>query len=368
MVTRYYNCRLIKPYFVEKGELWVENGRFITPQNSCDEEIDLQGLLVAPGYIDIQLNGAYGHDFTQDPNSIPYVAKKITETGVTSFCPTIVSSRRDVYENLPNISSLSNGEFSAHILGYHLEGPFLNASYCGAHDPSVITSAWGDKSLISLYLNIPSISMVTLAPEVDGAYEIINHLNQAGVQVSLGHTEADLKCYQRSVELGAKAVTHLFNAMKPFYHRHPGIIGGVLAEKQIYYSLILDDWHLDPAAVLLAWNTNPEGLFLVSDAMAGMGLDDGDYLLGGKEVTVLAHKAVLSGTDTLAGSVASLDECVRKLHCITTCSISQAIATVTLKPASLLGLYPQKGSLEVGADADFIVLDDDLHVKETFLS
>jgi N-acetylglucosamine-6-phosphate deacetylase len=368
MLTRFHNCRLITPESVIVKDLWVEDGKFVNAKIDPDVEIDLQGMYVAPGYIDLQINGGYGYDFTTDPQSIETVAKKITEKGVTSFCPTIISSPSQHYQKLPEVNAIDEREQSAHILGYHLEGPFINAEYAGAHERVNIQSFPHNSDNHVLCPCLSSTRIITVAPEIKGAVDWIDHLSTQGVVVAMGHTGANEKEYIDAVKAGARMVTHLFNAMEPFHHRHPGIIGALFTRRDSFFSMIVDGVHVHPTAVKLAWEMHSKGMILVSDAMAGMGLADGEYYLGGQHVSVVDGKAVVSGTETLAGSIVSLDQCIRNLINITSCTLPEAINTVTITPASLLGLYPQKGSLQAGADADFVVLDEGLNVQKTCVS
>lgn len=369
-ITRFFNGRVVKNHKLEEGEIWVVDGKITPPQTIADEEIDVKGEIIAPGYIDLQINGGFGVDFSLEPERIEEVAAHLPKYGVTSFVPTIVSSHQNQYKKIlssltPKVMTTNRG---AHILGMHLEGPILNPKRCGAHDSSLFCSLEDCCSPNEFYGNLTGVKIITLAPEVEGAYEAIEHLRDLGIVVAVGHSTASLQEFEEATEKGVCLVTHLFNGMDPLHHRNPGIIGAVLSNRNLPYSVIADGHHIHPKILKLAWHAHPEGMILISDANAACGLTPGEYLLGMKEIEVNEHKrAVLKGTNVLAGSVLSLDEAVRNLRRFVDCSIVQAIEAATLKPAQVLGIEKIKGTLEEGADADIIILNDHLIVQECYL-
>ncbi len=336
--------RVLRKGELRDEELLVREGKIVAAIPQVDQLIEANGLIVAPGYIDLQVNGAYGRDFTHDSDALETVAKMLPRHGVTSFLPTIVSSTPEEYRQ---ILKYLNWPF-----GIHLEGPFLNPKYAGAHAVEKLQKA-------GKYENLENVKMVTLAPEVAGA--MIPQLLEKGIIVSAGHSDAT---YEQLINSGVSCITHLFNAMRPFQQREPGIIGAALAKPGLPYSIIADGLHLHPAVVKMAWQANPDGLFLVSDCMAGLGLAPGTYYLGKRAVTVTSNGAYID--DTLAGSIVGLDQAVRNLYAWTSCTIPQALEAASLKPAKLLGLAGKKGSLDVGADADFLLLDEGLNVQATY--
>lgn len=321
------------------------------------------GLTAAPGFIELQLNGIGGHDFTSDPASMWAAGPAVARHGVTAFLPTIVTSPRGTVDSALDAwrrGSVSDGQPVS--LGLHVEGPYLAAARAGAHDRSLLRPPEPDE--ITGWIAAGGLRIVTLAPEVPWALEAISRLAAAGVVVSIGHTDADGATTQRAVDAGARYATHLFNAMSPLAHRAPGAPGVLLADERVTLGLILDGHHLDPIVTSLVARLAPGRLSLVSDAIAALGLPDGTHRLGGMEVEVRDGAARLAD-GTLAGSVAGLDACVRELARVTG-SPAAAIEAVTATPARLLG-EADRGHLRPGARADLVLLDADLAVRRTIV-
>ncbi len=324
--------------------------------------IDGRGLSAAPGFIELQLNGIDGLDFTSDPGSIARVGAALARYGVTAFLPTIVTSPRGTVEQaIEAVRGVARaGEPVA--LGLHVEGPYLSAIRAGAHDPALLRDP--DPAEIAGWLASGALRIVTLASERDGAIEAIEQLVAAGVVVSIGHTDADAPTTTRAIQAGATYATHLFGAMSPFHHRAPGAAGALLADDRVTLGLILDGHHLDPMVVGLVARLAPGRVSLVTDAIAALGVGDGDHRLGDRAVEVRDGAARLPD-GTLAGSVVGLDACVRAYASISG-SARAAIAAVTETPARLLG-DGERGRLEVGARADLVLLDEGLGVRMTIV-
>ncbi|MCE5317273.1 MAG: N-acetylglucosamine-6-phosphate deacetylase [Parachlamydia sp.] len=358
---RFRGGKLLRKGSLVEEDLWIQGPQIIEPAEHCDDEVDVQGLIIAPGYIDLQINGGYGRDFSTDSDALETICSALPRHGVTSFLPTIISSTPEEYQRLlpPLMQQMEKPPKGAIPLGLHLEGPFLHPDFAGAHPKEKLTSVHNS------YGSLDWVRMITLAPELKQAHDYILMLKEKGIVASAGHTGATYHEAKQAIEAGIYAVTHLFNGMAPFHHREPGLIGAALTHPGLAFSLILDGIHVHPAAVNMAWRANPEGLFLVSDAMAALGLDDGTYRLGSRTVTVKGNIVTLRGTHTLAGSVLGLDQAVRNLRAWTGCSIAEALEAASLKPAKLLGLT-QKGRLDIGADADLVILDRDLFVQSTY--
>ncbi len=370
LVKRFYHAYLLRDHQIQEGELWISNGKIIPPRNKADLEIDLQYALVAPGYIDLQINGGFGCDFSRDPSRIDEVAKQLPKYGVTAFLPTVISSTPDQYRSiLPQLQPRSYQNKGAEILGIHLEGPYFSFNYSGCHDKrNIISSIDENSSLEKIYGNLQGVKMVTLAPEIQGALDVIKTLKAQGIVVAAGHSAASFEQMQRGIEAGVQLITHLFNAMPSFHHRNPSIIGSALLEPYLPYSLIADGVHLSPQTISLCWRCNPEGLILISDSIEALGLSNGKYKLGTMAIEVDDGRVYLAGTQTIAGSTLRLDQAVRYLLSTTQCSVVQALEAASLKPAQLIRAYPSKGTLDVGADADFVVLTDDLFVKMVYIA
>lgn len=387
-IVRFTNCQVLRGGKLVKEDLWVRGGRIVDPRPLFygeklreTEVVDCQDGIVAPGFIDVQINGAFGYDFSSSPDtvaeSLRQVAKRLLECGVTSFCPTIVTSSPETYHALlPQIERTEGGKGGAAIVGVHLEGPFISREKKGAHSEEHIWSGervqWQD--IEECYGDLSNASIITVAPERNGLDDctMIHHLCEKQIIVSLGHSTANLSEAKRAVDCGARFITHLFNAMLPFHHRDPGLVGLLTTRKNTFYGIIADGVHTDMAAVHLAYHSHPQGLVLVSDAMAAAGLGVGRHNLGPVSVDVTQVDDHLQATladnpETLAGSAAMLDFCVQWFWKASQCSEAQALETASAHPAKLLNLH-QKGSLDFDMDADIVVLDKDLKVCQTFIA
>jgi N-acetylglucosamine-6-phosphate deacetylase len=329
---------------------------------------DANGQTLVPGFIDLQINGAFGMDFTTDPRSIWQVGERLTRFGVTSFLPTIVSSPPEITLNAQAClhEGPPDGYHGARAIGLHLEGPYINSEKPGAHNPAYLClpqpevyDHWSPASFVRL---------VTLAPELPGAISTIQILVKHGVVVSAGHSQASLDQSQDGFEAGIRYGTHLFNAMPPFDHRRPGLVGALLADQRLTAGLIVDGIHLHPMTVKLVWQfLGPQRTNLVTDAMAALGMPPGEYLLGERTVYVDASSARLTN-GLLAGSLLSLDQALRNLVNFTDCSLEEALPSITQVPARLLGLDSSLGNLVVGAKADLVLLTSDMYVSDVWLN
>ena len=368
-VCCYINGQVLRDHQWVEEPLWVQEGKIIEPQDKAEHTIDVEGMLIAPGYIDLQINGAFGVDFSSDPNRVHEAAKQLPQFGVTAFCPTVVTSSREIYPSIinalePTAGSAKNG---AAILGSHLEGPFFSPSQVGAHRAELIAKK-GEEDPESVFGSLKSVKLVTMAPEIPEALSMIPFFNQNDVIVSVGHSQASCEEVTQAQASGAKMVTHLFNAMTPFHHRAPGIVGAVLGDRTLNFSLIADGIHVHPSTVRAAWNSHSKGLILVTDAMAALGLPKGKHKLGEMTIEVRDDAAYVDNSNTLAGSMLGMDQAVRNLKQFTGCSNVEAIEAATLHPADLLGIEKSKGSLNIGCDADFLLLNSDLIVQACYLA
>ncbi|KAK3838797.1 MAG: hypothetical protein J3R72DRAFT_370445 [Linnemannia gamsii] len=403
-VIKITNCRVLRDgKIVDKDAIWIQDGKIIDPHKFFwyqkrlpDEVLDAEGLLVSPGFIETQINGAFGVDFSVPSDQDTYerdltkVSRGLLKYGTTSYCPTIVSSSAAVYHKVlpflkPRPGSSDSG---ASILGAHVEGPFINEARVGAHERKVLQASASNgyhdfKSVYGLEGATPeeqrklndedlhSVKIITCAPELDGVMESIPDLVKAGITVSIGHSMANTSEAEKAVLQGATFITHLFNAMPQFHHRDPGVIGLLGSRLDLlrpYYGLICDGIHVHPNSVKIAYDSHPEGVILITDAMSAMGLSPGNYRLGNMNVSKEVDRVVVEGTNVLAGSVITLDACMRNFIQFTSCSLVEALEAVTLHPAVLLGIQERKGVIKPGADADLVFLSDDLHVKRVFVA
>ncbi|XP_012250519.2 N-acetylglucosamine-6-phosphate deacetylase [Athalia rosae] len=386
LLKQFYNCQILRNGHIIKEDLWVRDGRFVNPEKIFYDEkiqpgikIDCCGMLISPGFIELQINGGYGVDFSYDIDTvqagISKVAVGLLSSGVTSFCPTLVTSPSETYKKvLPQIVKKSGGAHGATVLGVHVEGPFINPLKKGAHPENCIkTLDEGFQSLLNMYGSLDNICYLTLAPELVNSSSVIKGLCEKNIKVSVGHSIANLCQGEQAVKDGVTFITHLFNAMLPFHHRDPGLVG-LLTSKQIpqgrivHYGIIADGVHTHPAALRIAHRTHPEGLVLVTDAISAMGLEEGIHQLGQLEIEVRSGRAYIAGTNTLCGSIAEMATCIRFFKKATGCSTVHALEAATLHPARAIGIESVKGVLNFGADADFVLLNSDLEVISTWIA
>jgi N-acetylglucosamine-6-phosphate deacetylase len=329
--------------------------------------IDGQGLILAPGFIDLQINGACGYDFTDDPSSIWPVGTHLPRYGVTAFLPTIITSPLEKISAAQRVVSKSTtAKYRGAIpLGLHIEGPFLNPKKKGAHNPDYLRSP--DLSAIQDWSPTSGVRLVTLAPELPGALDLVAELSEKNVAVSAGHSTATYEEALAGFDAGIRYGTHLFNAMPSLHHRQPGLTVALLTDPRPSAGMIVDGIHAHPAVVDLAWqllgNTR---LTLVTDAMAALGMPPGKHILGDFDVIVDQTSARLAD-GTLAGSVLSLDTALQNLIAFTGCSLEEALPTVTTTPARLLGLANSRGQIAPGYTADLVLLTPELNVHTTIV-
>jgi N-acetylglucosamine-6-phosphate deacetylase len=327
--------------------------------------IDAAGLLLVPGFIDLQCNGAFGHDFTADPAAIWPVSARLARFGVTAYLPTVISSPLENIDHARHVllHERPSGYQGAEPLGLHIEGPFLNPQKKGAHNPAYIQPP--DLAHVAGWSPEIGVRLVTLAPEMPGAIPVIKALAARGILVSAGHSMATYDEALAGIAAGIRYGTHLFNAMTPIGHRQPGLAMALLTSPEVVTGLIADGLHVHPALIKLIWAAKGStGLNLVSDAMAALGMPPGKYVLNDLEVTVSKTASRLAG-GTLAGSILPLDQALRNLIAYTGCSLPKALATVTTTPARLLGIDHERGRIALGQIADLLLLTPDLQVHTT---
>lgn len=334
------------------------------PRRGGLPEATLDAPIIAPGLIDLQVNGGFGVEVGSDPVAIRTLATRLPATGVTAFLPTLISSPAAAYSPAAAAFEAARDGEGATPLGLHLEGPFLSVKRPGAHREDVIAA--GDDRLFRDLLVTPGLRLMTVAPETSDALARIRRLREGGVTVSLGHTEATYDEFVAGVDAGATMATHLYNAMSAFGHRSPGAIGAALTDDRVTVGLIADGVHAHPTAVKLAWQAKGiDGLSLVSDMMTAAGMAPGSFALGGRPVTVDADSARLSD-GTLAGSILTLDQAVRNVVAWTGASAAAALRMASEVPARVLELR-DRGRIAPGFAADLTLFDQDLEVMMTIV-
>lgn len=329
-------------------------------------EFDSSCYLI-PGMIDLHVHGANGKDVMDaDPGSLTVISEALAREGVTGFLATTMTAENQHLENaLATVAEYKQAEAGASILGVHLEGPFISREKMGAQNAKY--AQLPNVDLIKSWQKIAdqSIKLVTLAPELPGAIELIKALKSMNITVSVGHTNATYEETCHAIAAGCTQATHLFNAMSGIHQRKPGATCALLLASDTYAELIADGLHLSPAIVKLAYQMKTKlRVLLVSDAMRAKCMGDGCYDLGGQDVHVKSGKATLAD-GTLAGSTLHLPQAVKNMVEYTGCSLIDAVQMATLNPAQALGIAQRKGSIAVGKDADLVILDSDLYVLQT---
>jgi N-acetylglucosamine-6-phosphate deacetylase len=329
--------------------------------------LDAHGAIVAPGFIDLQFNGGFGRDFTAEPASIWDVAALYPRFGVTAFLPTIITSPlATIAAGQRVVTQVPAGFRGSQPLGLHVEGPFLNPKKKGAHNPAHLrlpnldaVADWSPES---------GVRLVTLAPELPGALDVVEALAGRGVIVSAGHSMATYDEAIAGFNAGIRYGTHLFNAMPGFAHRDPGLPGALLADPRVAVGFIADGVHTHPSVIEIVWRVlGSRRMSLVTDAMGALGMPAGEHALGDQTVIVDATSVRLRD-GTLAGSILSPDQALRNIIRLTGCPLSEALATMTSLPANLLNMAGERGAVAAGYRADLVLLSEDLRVKATLVA
>src|ERR687894_577842 len=331
--------------------------------DEADEVHEYPESLILPGFVDLQVNGAFGVDVASEPDRLAELSRALLGTGTTAYLPTVISSPESLYEGtLPAIGDVTGGPADgAEVLGVHLEGPFLNLEKRGAHAAAHV--ARPNPGLLARLLDLGPVRMVTLAPELLGAMELIEQAAGRGVVVCAGHSDAGFGLAYGAFDGPVAGVTHLFNAMSPLHHREPGIPGAAFAPPRVVCGLICDGLHVHPEMVALAFRMlGPDRIYLVTDATAATGMGPGEYPLATR--TVYSDGGVPRlGSGAIAGSVLTMEEAFRNILAFTGCTVHEAARMDSTGPARLVGEHRRKGRLFPGYDADVTVLAPDLSVE-----
>ena len=361
---------------IKSGKVFQEDGSFLeqtlyvnahrlvdkAEYQDDGEIIDAEGLLVLPGLVDIHSHGAAGEDFSDgNPEGLKKILRYERSCGITSYCPTSMTFPKERLRQIFASIKGAQTEEGAKVVGINMEGPFLDPAKKGAHVEKWIAAP--DVAFVrELNQDVDGlVRLVTLAPNMDGAEEFIKEMHEE-VCISLGHTAADYDCASRAMKLGAHHVTHLYNAMQPFGHRAPGLIGAAMDDPECMVEMICDGYHIHPSAIRAAFRMfGPERVILISDSMRAAGMENGTYELGGQEVTVKDRKAVLKD-GTLAGSATNLYGCMCKAVEFGI-PLEQAIMAATANPARSIGIFDRVGSIRIGNQADLLLAIENLELK-----
>ncbi|MBC7235951.1 MAG: N-acetylglucosamine-6-phosphate deacetylase [Chloroflexi bacterium] len=369
------NALLYTPSFAgEEGWVLTHRGHIAavgqgTPPQADAKTIDLRGLILAPGLIDLHAHGALGRDtMDADPAALREMAAFYARHGVTAFLATTMTAPQgEILAALAAIRQvMAEGSGGAALIGAHVEGPYLDAERSGAQDARLVRRALPTE--YEPLLGTGAIRLITLAPEYPENRRLLRDAlaysaDGARIAVAAGHTRASYEQMVEAAGLGLSQVTHLYNGMEPMHHRRPGAVGAALTLDTLRCQLIADNIHVHPAMLKLAVRAKgPDGIMLVSDAMSGTGMPDGIYILGGLEVIVRGGEARLPD-GTLAGSTLTLERAVANIVAAASVSLADALTMASQTPARALGLDGHKGAIAPGMDADLIVLDADLRVR-----
>lgn len=370
----FVNARIITPFEdIAQGTIIVEDqkirevgrsNKIAVPPNT--KIYDGINKIICPGFIDIHVHGAKGHDFAEaTPTAINQIIDFHMAHGTTSFLPTLISMPEHdtvtALEQLPQ--AWSKTSFPSSFLGIHMEGPFLNPVYKGVHNSQALCLPSVEKIKTFFNHSAKTIKMITLAPELPNSIKVIQWLKRQKVVISMGHSDATYQQVKEAVQNGLQHSTHTFNAMRGLHHREPGALGAALNIKQISADIIIDGWHVHPTMIqILCRQKEKKKVILITDAGSVCGLANGDYSLWGSKVRLDEDKVFTLDSGKLAGSVMTMEQTIRNFKQFTQCSLTRAIQMATYNPAALLGIENQKGQLLPGNDADLVIMDKNLHI------
>ncbi|MGE7622863.1 N-acetylglucosamine-6-phosphate deacetylase [Viridibacillus sp. NPDC096237] len=354
------------------GDLYLEGGKIakvgkrlrVKAQHTIDGTS--KGWIVFPGYIDMHIHGSDGFDVMDaTEEALQGIARSLPKEGTTSFLATTMTQSIDVIEKtLQTAAAYKGGLDEAEMLGIHVEGPYISKERAGAQPLQYIIEPSIQQFLQWQEISEGRIKQITVAPEVNNGFEFIEAVSKVGIVVSIGHSDAKSDEVERAVLLGAKQATHLYNQMRPFHHREPGVVGDVLLEDDLKVEIIADFIHSHPKSVKFAYRLKQASrIILITDAMRAKGLEYGVYDLGGQAVKVTETGAHLSD-GTLAGSVLTMEQAVKNVYAVTKCSLQELVSMSSNNAARQLKL-PLKGYINPGMDADLVILDANLNVQKT---
>ena len=365
------NAKIIFENRIEEGKALLFSDKIEGIVDKCDiplnaEIIDAKGGYVSPGFIDLHIHGYLGKDVCDaSVESIKTIAGGLVENGVTGFLPTTMTVDMPVINGALNACrEVKNcGEYyGSTILGVHAEGPFISTSKKGAQDERFILKLDSD----FVKANADIIKIITLAPEEDKDFLKIKTIaEETDVVVSMGHTSADYNTALESTKNGVKHVTHLFNAMTPMTHRAPGVVGAAL-NLDVSCELIVDTYHVDPALYEMVYKMKGRKLCFITDCLPAGGLPEGEYTLGGAKIIYKDNICKLED-GTIAGSVLKLNKGVWNVYQNSTIPLYECVNCATINPARVIGVADKKGSIEVGKDADLVILDSEFNIQKTII-
>ena len=353
----------------QEGSIFIEDGLFTGVSHKPEEIIDGQGCYAVPGLIDIHFHGCMGYDFCDGTiEALEAIARYEASMGVTAIAPAAmtlpVEQLEKILANAAEYKEKSGRKADeADLRGVHMEGPFISKCKEGAQDQAYIIP--GDVEIFRRFQKAAKglVKFIAVAPEEEGALAVVEQLKDEAV-VSVAHTNADYDSAMAAFQKGAAHAVHLYNAMPPFTHREPGVVGAVSDSGHVTAELICDGIHIHPAVVRATFRMLGSGrIILISDSMRAAGMPDGEYTLGGQAVQVSGGRAVLASSGALAGSAVNLMECMKTAVKKMGIPLEQAVACASVNPAKRLGEYDRYGSISPGKKANVVLLDHDLNLK-----
>ncbi len=330
--------------------------------------VSAHGQNVMPGLIDIHLHGSYGYDFIREPQTaVDHVANGLVREGTTAFLASLtVISHQELCDLLKGYAKINQPQDSAHYLGVHSEGPFLSTAYKALMNETYLRDPDQNEWQDMLAAANGCLKVMTIAPERVGSDALIKQNN--GVTLMIGHSAATCQCALDALRQGVKGFTHLYNAMSPHSHREPGCVTAALLDEQAYCELIVDGFHVHQEVVQATYRTiGAKRLVLISDAMLGKGMPDGDYVFSELDCHKKGNTVQVKATGRIAGSAITMLDAIKNMHMFTGCSMEELVQMACVNPAVIADVSDHKGSIEVGKDADLIILDDDFRLTATYV-
>ncbi len=364
------NANVLTENGFQMRDIYIENGKFVFDADVDCETVDAHGNMLIPGFTDIHIHGACGYDFNDgNADGLDVMSEFLVSHGTTSVLATTSTADRNMLKNAVEViaEKMRSGTHGTQIVGLHMEGPFFSTLALGAQNPAYTQAATLENLEFILGDNGDILKLIAVSPELESAEDFVAELNKRGVVTAIGHTGAD---YDRAVKMmnnGCRMITHFYNAMTPLKHRDPGVVGAVLEGRNADIQLICDFVHVHPAALNIAINcVGKEHVAMISDAISGTGLGDGQYMLGGLDIFVNNGVARISN-GALAGSTLTLDVAMKNMVSIGY-KIEDVSRFLSYNPSKMIGIADRKGLIKDGYDADAIIMDKNFNVKTTFVN